>query len=63
MTDEKAKGHDSPDRLSLGIEITSEMIEAGVLELRERFIGESLAEIVTDVFIAMMAARNDKTAI
>jgi hypothetical protein len=32
------------------IEITPEMIEAGILELREKCIGEDLAGIVTDVF-------------
>jgi hypothetical protein len=39
------------------IEITPEMIDAGVLELREKCIGEDLAEIVTDVFYVMLAAR------
>jgi hypothetical protein len=39
------------------IEVTPEMIEAGVLELREKCIGEDLAEIVTDVFYVMSAAR------
>jgi hypothetical protein len=33
------------------------MIEAGVLELREKCIGEDLAEVVTDVFYVMLAAR------
>jgi hypothetical protein len=39
------------------IEITPEMIEAGILELREKCIGEDLAGIVTDVFYVMLAAR------
>jgi len=39
------------------IEITPEMIEAGVLELREKCIGEDLAEVVTDVFYVMLGAR------
>jgi hypothetical protein len=39
------------------IEVTPEMIEAGVLELREKCIGEDLAGIVTDVFYVMLAAR------
>lgn len=38
-------------------ELTPEMIEAGVSELRERCFGEPLAEIVTHVFIAMMAEK------
>jgi hypothetical protein len=39
------------------IEVTPEMIEAGVLELREKCMGEDLAEVVTDVFYALWAAR------
>jgi len=39
------------------IEITPDMVEAGVLELRNHIFGEDLSEIVTDVFIAMLAAR------
>lgn len=33
--------------------ITPEMIEAGVLELREKAFGEPLEEIVAAVFLAM----------
>lgn len=35
---------------------TPEMVEAGVDELREKHIGMDLAEIVTDVFYAMISA-------
>ena len=38
------------------IEVTPEMIEAGMLELRERCYGESLSEVVARVFSAMAAA-------
>jgi hypothetical protein len=52
----------SPDCVGAGapeqeVEVTPEMIKAGVLELREKCIGEDLAEIVTDVFYIMWAAR------
>ena len=40
------------------IDVTPEMIRAGVNELRERCFGESLDDIVTDVFIVMSAAKN-----
>ena len=46
--------HDSGQAGAL--EITQEMIEAGVLELRERMIGEPLDRIVKGVFRAMMSA-------
>ena len=36
--------------------ITPEMIEAGVAELREKALGESLERIVSDVFRAMVCA-------
>ena len=36
------------------IEVTPAMIEAGVLELRERMIGEPLDRIVKGVFRAMV---------
>jgi hypothetical protein len=39
------------------IEITPEMIESGVAELRERLFGEPLDQIVIDVFIAILAAK------
>ncbi len=42
-----------PDEL----EVTPEMIEAGVLELRERMFGERLEVIVRAVFVAMAVAR------
>jgi len=35
------------------------MVEAGVLELREKSFGEALSEVVTDVFYAMVAASGD----
>jgi hypothetical protein len=35
------------------------MAEAGARELRERLYGEDPKEVVTDVFYAMWAARND----
>lgn len=40
------------------IEVTPEMIEAGILELREKCIGEDLAGVVTDVFYVMLGARS-----
>lgn len=39
------------------IEITSQMIEAGVYALRTFHFGQAEAEIVEAVFIAMMAER------
>jgi hypothetical protein len=42
-----------PDEIS----VTPEMVEAGMLELRERRFGESLGEIVHRVFVAMVVAR------
>lgn len=39
------------------IEISPEMIRAGVVELREKCFGESLSEIVRDVYLAMALAR------
>ncbi len=39
-----------------GIEITREMIEAGVYELREKKYGERLESIVEDVFWVMISA-------
>ncbi len=36
--------------------VTTEMIEAGVAELREKMYGEQMAEIVHDVFISMAVA-------
>jgi len=41
---------------SFDIEVTPEMIEAGVFELRERAFGEALDAIVLDVFISMWSA-------
>ena len=38
--------------------VTPEMAEGGARALRERHFGEDLREIVTDVFIAMVCARN-----
>lgn len=35
---------------------TAEMVEAGVMELRERSLGEALDAIVTDIWVAMSAA-------
>jgi hypothetical protein len=40
------------------IYVTPEMIRAGVLELRERCLGEPLDKAVKDVSIVMSAARN-----
>lgn len=40
------------------IEVTPEMVEAGVAELREKCFGENLEEIVTDVFYAMTIAHD-----
>lgn len=37
--------------------VTPAMVEAGVLEFRERCFGERMDEIVTDVFVAMLSAR------
>jgi hypothetical protein len=39
------------------IEVTAAMVKAGVEELREKMFGDDLAEIVTDVPYAMLAAR------
>jgi hypothetical protein len=33
------------------------MVRAGILELREKCIGEDLEQVVTDVFYVMLAAR------
>lgn len=38
------------------VEVTQAMLDAGVAELREKMFGESLTEIVRDVFYAMRAA-------
>jgi hypothetical protein len=43
------------------LEITPAMVEAGVAELRGRMFGERLSEIATDVFIAMVSARQPST--
>lgn len=40
------------------IEVTPEMIEAGVAELREKCFGQSLDRVVKDVFWVMVAARH-----
>lgn len=40
--------------LPMGVEITEEMIEMGILEAREHPLGGSLSELVTKIFIAMM---------
>lgn len=39
------------------LEITPEMIEAGVYELRRRCFGESMDDIVTAVYVAMNSER------
>lgn len=41
------------DQLTGKIEITPEMIEAGVYEAREHFLGAPLSDLVRKVFIAM----------
>lgn len=38
------------------VEVTPEMIEAGVAELREKAFGEPLERIVQDVFRVMLCA-------
>ena len=38
------------------VEITTQMIEAGVADLREKAFGEPLEEVVQSVFYAMLAA-------
>lgn len=43
------------------IEVTPEMIEAGVLELRERMFGEPLSRIVESVYISMVIANSEKS--
>ena len=40
----------------IDVELTQEMVEAGVAELREHLLGEKLEVIVADVFHAMIAA-------
>lgn len=42
--------------VELSVQITPEMVEAGVRELAGKHYGEPHAEIVTDVFIAMLWA-------
>ena len=43
----------------LTIEVTPEMVEAGVCEAREHPLGGSLQELVTKVFLAMLLERLD----
>ncbi len=38
-------------------EVTPEMIDAGVAELREKMFGQNLRDVVLDVFWVMLAAR------
>ena len=45
------------------IQVTEEMIEAGVAELREKLFGQQLREIVTDVYWAMRSASNTSSRI
>lgn len=52
-------GHDSPARpakVEQHIDVTREMIEAGVAELRAKVYGEPLSEVAYDVFLAMASA-------
>jgi hypothetical protein len=44
---------------ALQIEVTPEMISAGVDEIREKMFGQSLGGIVEDVFWAMWCARSN----
>lgn len=37
--------------------VTPEMIAAGVFELRDKRLGQSLTEVVTDVYLAMEIER------
>lgn len=53
MDDSTPDGRDRP----VEIEITPEMIEAGVMELREHSIGECMEDIVEAVWVVMNAAR------
>lgn len=42
---------------STEVEITLEMIEAGVYELKEKAFGQGLADIVRSVYLAMETER------
>jgi hypothetical protein len=45
---------------SIKIEVTPKMIAAGLEELRTKTFGEPLQEILTDVFLAMSLASQER---
>lgn len=44
---------DGTGQVNAGIEITPQMVEAGVIEARVHCLGSPLADMVTSVYVAM----------
>lgn len=57
MTKQPEPATDSPALQACEIEITDEMIEAGVTEAREHTLGEPLSELARKVYLAMEIER------
>jgi hypothetical protein len=53
MTTDGSAGHKLRGQAGAAIEVTSKMIEAGVLAAREHCLGAPLADLVTRVYLAM----------